>query len=959
MAYFIATLIISALLFVAGELLRPKPNVENAKPADLGDFTVPTVTEGRHVPLLWGTCKIEGPNVAWYGDYEQEAITETVGGGIFSSGSEVTTGYKYFLGIQFALCRGPLDALTKIWIGDDLVFDGDKAPNGLITIDEDDLFGGDDLGNGGVEAVLRFKAGGELQGTSSYLEEFQKQGGDTPAYRGTAYLAPNSDPIYVGNSSQIKAWSFEARRLPTGPATGGDEGIGDSDKDANPVNVIFEILTNNDWGMNINPATIDTANFAAVGAVLNTELNGISFLLDRPMEAIAMIKIVEEQIDGILFFNQLTSLWQINLARGDFDIDTVPEMNSTNIVEVKSFSRGSWVDTSNQVRIEFRKRGTKGKYKATYGLAQDLANSRIQNGDNVSVTIRMPACKRKKLANSLAWRELRGLSIPLAKAQIVVDRTFFDVQPATVLAFTDATLGFTKLPMRVAKVNFSELADNRITLDLIQDTFDFAAGSFDEPGDTGWIEPQDVLTPFPADQQLAFEAPRKFLSVNGIFDASARVWCAARKNGPEVEFKIKTSFIAAPSTPTSTFSPAGTGALFMKMGELDSSLSVGTATPLGNFLVTSTPDSQSSIESAITDNPTLDDLGTKMVNLILVDDEFMLVSSAQNSGGDVQFNQVYRGVMDSVQADHLAGVDVFLLAVGGALSTSAFATGLNVDMILLPRSSTDQVIDANATVIEIRPIDGRVRRPYAPSSVSLNSSEFATTVGFETEGSGAETFAYEASLNRRDFRIADGNEINALLDDAETLLPDYPALNNTTHEIEVWDDPDGSPVLLFTETPTGQAQDILRLKVLQATDGALPTRMRLVMRAVHDVGSETGILSRADLQFDFDVTSALTGQFEFTALDTNDVSAVYTADAAGTHAFTLSSSFSAGDVEFRVNGGTWTQLIAAGGTSGNIAGVIVSDTIEIRHLSGDSSALKQIDMAAPGAGTDAFGVLFT
>ena len=107
------------------------------------------------------------------------------------------------------------------------------------------------------------------------------------------------------------------------------------------------------------------------------------------------------------------------------------------------------------------------------------------------------------------------------------------------------------------------------------------------------------------------------------------------------------------------------------------------------------------------------------------------------------------------------------------------------------------------------------------------------------------------------------------------------------------------------------------------------------------------------------MTSGLTGFFEFTALDTNEVSASYTANAAGTHSFLLSTAFTAGDVQQRVNGGAWVTLISAGNTSGSIAGVSVSDTIEVRHTSTDANALKQLTMTAPGAGTDAFAVLFT
>ena len=104
-------LLINVITFLVTELLRPKPNIENAKPAGLGDFNVPTATEGRVVPIIWGRVKMAGPNIVWYGDLIAQPITEKVKTGLFSSDT-VTTGFRYKIGLQMALCRGPVDLLT-------------------------------------------------------------------------------------------------------------------------------------------------------------------------------------------------------------------------------------------------------------------------------------------------------------------------------------------------------------------------------------------------------------------------------------------------------------------------------------------------------------------------------------------------------------------------------------------------------------------------------------------------------------------------------------------------------------------------------------------------------------------------------------------------------------------------------------------------------------------------------
>lgn len=960
MAFFLTFLIFVAL-FIVAELLRPKPQFEDAKPAGLGDFQFPTATEGRAVPLLWGTSQIRGPNVVWYGDLRQIAIEEKVKTGLFSSDT-ITIGFKYEVGIQFAMCRGPGCRLRRVWVGDDEVFAGDIGNEGTFTINKPNLFGGDDLGNGGIVGDFQFFAGNDNQAISSYLALHQQTttNSKTPAYRGTCYLAPatTSGPTYVGNSTSIKPWKFEIERFPNGLAlTGGKEKIGTA---SNPMNVIYEIMTDTDWGLGFPATDINTSNFTTAADTLFTEGNGFSMHLERAMDAVGLIQLIEEQIDGKIYFNQTNSKWEINLARFDYDIDTVPLIDKTNLRAIKSFSRGSWEETTNIVKVQYI--DPTDQYKTTFALAQDMGNIRLQDGVNVSVTQNFPGCKDATLANTLAWRSLRGLSFPLAKAELIVDRTFYNVVPAQVLAFTDEDLGFVKLPVRVVKVDLGRLEQNEVRLQVVQDIYLFQTGNFGNGQDSGWDDPADNLVAYPADQQLAYEAPRKFTALDprqqGIGE---RIWAGARQQSVEVEFHLRER--NASGTPTGDFTTRNRVRAFMNIGTLTSALNAGDPIPRTTDIEIApiSGESQSTIEGLFNDNPDLSDQGKNLINLIQIGDEYMFVRSASNSGpSNVNLAGVYRGALDSVQVDHANGAKVYLIFAGGGLSDNIIGTPNNVDVKLIPVSRSDELDEASAATIQFTMAD-RFRRPYPPAALFLEDTIFKTTTTLEGNGSGGEDYGIDLDLRRRDFRSGEAaaDDIAALTNDAATLFGDYPTANSSEHDVQVWNDPDGTPTLLFTDSAiTTVGHTPLRIKILKELDGVLPTRMRLVIVGRHTVSS-TVLTSRDNLSWDFDVTTALTGQFNFGALDTNDISNIYTADAAGQHDFTLTTSFTAGDVEYRLNSGTWTQLIPAGNTTGNIAGVAVDDTIEIRHLSSDSSALKQIDMTAPGAGTDAYGILFT
>lgn len=953
---FIETLLLYAVVFILSELIRPKPDIENAKPAGLGDFQFPTATEGRVVPIIWGTVKQKGPNVVWYGDYEQVPIVEKVKTGLFTS-VNVIRGYKYRLGVQFALCRGEVDSIEKMWIGDtEIDINGPITHGNSFTIDCEDLFGGDELGQGGVSGTLVFYSGTKTQSVSSYLAQFQQEGGDTPRYTGTCYIAPQTENIYLGNATQIKPWAFELKRIPDGLSLGSLATVNGSD--ANPANVIYEILTDTEWGLGFDPADIDTVNMAAVGTTLEDEGNGFSYIMDRPTTAADLLRLVEQQIDGVVYQDRTDGLWKINLARDDYSIGSVPEITAAKMTKLVSFSRGSWEDTTNQVRIKFNDRSD--NYKVTYGLAQDMANVRVMQGANVSVEQSFPGVKDATLANFIAWRQLRTLSYPLAKATLELKREFFDLVPGDVVAFTNAELELTKLPMRVQRVNYGEPASSSIRVDLIQDVFTAAAPSFGDPFGTNWDPPVDDLLPFISDQQIAFEAPRAILVRDPLTTSlQPRLWAGARRRGVEVGFSIRQR--NASGTPSGAYTVDGEAYATLLIGQLASSISIGTAVPTTSILVSPTPDSQTAIEAAFADLSDPSDLGSELVNLIVIDpggsnEEFMLVSGAQDSGGNVELSNVYRGALDTVQRAHSSGEDVWLIFVGGNTSETAIPGTHNVDVKLTPFSATDEVLEADATTITLT-MANRIYRPYPPSLITLEGTDWNSSTSLEANGSTAEDFAIDLEFRRRDYRTL--NEVSSLVEDAASLDASFPAANSTTYELDVRDDPGGTNTLVLTETGIAGPQfDVLRLKILKGTNGALPTDLRFVLTARH-TDEATSYTSRHSLVFDFSVTSALTGQFEFEALDTNDVSATYTATVNGTYSFTLSSAFTAGEVQYRLNGGSWTSLITAGNTSGSIVGVVSTDTIEIRHTSTDSDALKQLDMNAPGAGQDGFAVLFT
>ena len=90
------------------------------------------------------------------------------GGG--KGSQEYTVGYWYGLGAHLALCHGPLDAITEIRVGERVAWSGNVTGNTTITIDNPNLFGGEER-EGGVQGPVDILMGGPTQGRNAYLQE--------------------------------------------------------------------------------------------------------------------------------------------------------------------------------------------------------------------------------------------------------------------------------------------------------------------------------------------------------------------------------------------------------------------------------------------------------------------------------------------------------------------------------------------------------------------------------------------------------------------------------------------------------------------------------------------------------------------------------------------------------------------------------------------------------------------
>lgn len=681
--FWLGTSILSALL--------AKPPVENARPSGLDDFQVPTATEGRSLPICVGMVKMAGPNVVWFGDLGTVAIRERVGGFLGIGGNTITKAYKYHLGVQMAICSGPMGGFSRVWMGDKLIYNaGETAGN--VSITDLELFGGEDSG-GGIDFTLEYHNGDNDQAVSAYLDA---QLTLTPRYQNVTYFILNdgaSGPGYIGNSATLRNLAFEVFWFPnTLAVTGGKERIGD---DANPICFLYELLTiNDDWGVTMPGSDILVTGTVAEGALrvvaeqCADEGLGFSMIIDRPISAAEIIQEVERHVDGKFRLDLADGRFKIQLARPE--VASVPLLDESNILKLEDYSRPSWTDTFNQVRISYADRAK--DYDRTSAIDQDLANLDIVGRDRIH-NMSFPGVKTAEVAAIIAAREMFTLGSPAARCKVQVKGKMYAlfIGQAVELSWPDHNI--VTLPMRITRIQYGRDLESAMTIDMVEDAFRLETRGLTDPPPSDHVPP-NVTAVAALDERLWQINPS--LSEGGLRRVAT---LATRDGGLHLSYEVWVDL-------------AGGTDYVLKNTTQDWTPTVQLVGAMGGSVATiPVVVVDGGVDFNIAD---LDFWGSTTFdvadpsNLILVDGELMWFETAtDNLDGTFDLELVHRAVVETVPVSHADNARVWFPTHGAGLviPEELDSPPLTITAKLLPRTATGALAIASAAQLSITTVD--------------------------------------------------------------------------------------------------------------------------------------------------------------------------------------------------------------------------------------------------------------
>lgn len=255
--------------------------------------------------------------------------------------------------------------------------------------------------------------------------------------------------------------------------------------DANPAHMIFECLTNADWGMGAPGSTIHTASFMASAATLFAEKFGLSMPWIQQAEIEKMISEIIDHIQAALYLDPQDGLWHLDLIRDDYDVEELLTLDDTNSTSTNR-QRKALGETINEIVISYKDAQNEEDKTVVF---HDLGNIAAQ-GQLVSETRNYYGVRNDALANKLGARDIRSASYPLFSADVQANREIGGkLRPGSVVKFTCPEDGITEMVVRVLKVNYGAPGDRYVRLNVIEDIFGLAQTEYTSIQETEWSDP--------------------------------------------------------------------------------------------------------------------------------------------------------------------------------------------------------------------------------------------------------------------------------------------------------------------------------------------------------------------------------------------------------------------------------------------------------------------------------------
>lgn len=635
-----------------------------------------------------------------------------------------TIGYWYYMDVLATLCAGPVDELVEIQVGDRTAWTGSATTSKTISIYKRDLFGGEKR-EGGVEGHVDVMMGAPNMSINEYLGASLRATGITgpvSAYRGvcslffrgittnaefadsseftligseTPPLTPGTLPSiggpafrWVAMNPYLKKFRAKVRRYssawyPSKARIGND---------SNPIHIIYEALTNADWGMGYDTGNMDDVRLKAAADVNFTEGFGISLTWAQQSSIEDFVLLVLRHVNGVLNQDRTTGKLFVKLVRYDYVPSGLIAINQTN-AKLINYDRTGLGETVNEIALTY----TTANGDEDTVVVQDLANITNQ-GQVISQSIDLPGLKNTTLAMRVAQRELNSRCAPVSKIQLTCNRIGFQLYEGDVFKFSWPDQGIVEAYYRIITMDLGTAEDSEITIDAVEDVFGLPNASYAKPEAGGWINPisAPVVSPLRTITETTYYDLARGLAAPDLAeidttDCFIDVY-AKRPSSASYDYKLWTS--VAPANPEFRNSAPHT--------------------PVANLSVALVKEEFSTV--VVDSLSVLAGVDPEINDLIMIDGELMRIDTLNTSANSIG---VARGVIDTVPQTHAVNAAVYFVSAGVGRDKITYLPSDVVRVKVQTTNPQGELLIASAP-LDTKTMTQRQGRPYAPGRFRIN-----------------------------------------------------------------------------------------------------------------------------------------------------------------------------------------------------------------------------------------------
>lgn len=660
-----------------------------------------------------------------------------------SSSKGQTIGFRYLMSLHMGVSRGPIDELVEIRVGDQKAWPLGEQPTMTddnftpgFSIDAPELFGGDKK-EGGIKGTMALMMGKATQDPPTWIRSLM--GGRVPGFRGVTTMF--FDGMICAMNPYPKPWKVRARRTTCGwdgtvwhpdlamiPLAGG------AIKAMNPAHIVFECLTNRQWGRGLPRERLDDASLLTAAERLYGENFGICRLWNRQDSLQAFIQNVVDHVGGALFLDRTTGLIRFDLIRGDYDANALPLYDkNSGLLDIEDGDTESREDAINEIIVNWHDPIENMDRQVR---VQNLASIQSLGGAVNSQTTDYLGLPTLDLATRVAQRDLRVMASALKRFKVRLDRRAWSMSPGSLFRVNAPERNINNLVLRVGRFADGPVTEGAIEVSAVVDVFGLPAASFISEEENQWTPPDrsaqvigDRLVREPNHRDLV-----RALSVDDlerlVATQGAALAMAAKPTSLSLSFQV-----ASKTSGEADYVNRATGTFCPKM-ELTGSLTA-TATTV-NF--------DNGVDLSLVEVGAAAQIGAEIVRI-----DAITIDSTGVAGSMT----IARGCADTIPAPHASGSLVFVFDEGVGLDMRELSSGETANIKLLSATSS-QVLSVSLAPADNLPIVARQARPYPPGNLKLNSTGYASVGSVSGAADVVVSWAHRDRLGQADQLVSHG-----------------------------------------------------------------------------------------------------------------------------------------------------------------------------------------------------------